>query len=133
MSFIAPHNRQLFANLVRREVRGRYKGSWLGIIWTLITPLVMMGAYTLVFTVVWQVVSITHYPLFILTGLAFWTFLTGSMTVAATSLVGNADLVKKVAFPRQIVPLAAMVSQGITAAVMVAILIPLNLWLIRFR
>ncbi len=129
MSFIAPHNRQLFANLVRREVRGRYKGSWLGIIWTLITPLVMMGAYTLVFTVVWQVVSITHYPLFILTGLAFWTFLTGSMTVAATSLVGNADLVKKVAFPRQIVPLAAMVSQGITAAVMVAILIPLNLWL----
>jgi hypothetical protein len=44
-------SRELFANLVRREVRGRYKGSWLGVVWTLITPLVMMGAYTLVFTV----------------------------------------------------------------------------------
>ncbi len=128
MSFLTPHHRELFGNLLRREVRGRYKGSWLGVVWTLITPLVMMGAYTLVFTVLWQVVNITHYPLFLLTGLAFWTFLTGSMTVAATSLVGNADLVKKVAFPRQIVPLAAMVSQGIPAGVMVVILIPLNLW-----
>jgi lipopolysaccharide transport system permease protein len=120
--------RELFGNLVRREVRGRYKGSWLGVVWTLITPLVMMGAYTLVFTVLWQIVDIPNYPLYLLTGLAFWTFLTGSMIVGATSLIGNADLVKKVAFPREMVPLAATVSQGLTGLVMVAILIPFGLW-----
>jgi lipopolysaccharide transport system permease protein len=121
--------RELFGNLVRREVRGRYKGSWLGVIWTLITPLVMMAAYTLVFTVLWQVVDIPHYPLYLLTGLAFWTFLTGSMVVGASSLIGNADLVKKVAFPREMVPLAATVSQGLTGLVMVLIIIPFGLWL----
>lgn len=129
MSIIALPYRELFSNLLRREVRGRYKGSWLGVVWTLITPLVMMGAYTLVFTVVWQVVNIPNYPLFLLTGLTLWTFLGGSMTVAATSLTGNADLVKKVAFPRQIVPLAAMTSQAITALVMLVILVPFGLWL----
>lgn len=126
---LTPANRELFGNLVRREVRGRYKGSWLGVIWTLITPLVMMAAYTLVFTIVWQVVDVPNYPLFLLTGLTFWTLLAGSMTVAATSLTGNADLLKKVAFPRQFIPLAAMVSQGLTALVMLLILIPFGLWL----
>lgn len=128
MSMMTLYNRELFANLVRREVRGRYKGSVLGVVWTLVTPLVMMVAYTLVFTIIWQVVDIPNYPLFLLTGLTFWTFMAGSMTVASTSLVGNADLVKKVAFPRQVVPLAAMISQGLTAAVMLAILIPFGLW-----
>jgi lipopolysaccharide transport system permease protein len=128
MSMMTLHNRELFANLVRREVRGRYKGSILGVVWTLITPLIMMAAYTLVFTVIWQVVDVPYYPLFLLTGLTFWTFMAGSMTVGASSLVGNADLVKKVAFPRQIVPMAAMISQGLTAGVMLLILIPFGLW-----
>ena len=129
MSLLALPNRELFGNLVRREVRGRYKGSWLGVVWTLITPLVMMAAYTLVFTILWQVVDIPNYPVFLLTGLMFWTLLAGSLSVASTSLTGNADLLKKVAFPRQIVPLAAMVSQGLTTLVMLIILIPFGLWL----
>ena len=129
MSILTLPNRELFGNLVRREVRGRYKGSWLGVVWTLITPLVMMAAYTLVFTILWQVVDIPNYPIFLLTGLMFWTLLAGSLSVASTSLTGNADLLKKVAFPRQIVPLAAMVSQGLTALVMLVILIPFGLWL----
>ena len=129
MPLISRPTRELFANLVRREVRGRYKGSWLGVVWTLVTPLVMMGAYSLVFTVLWQIVNIPDYPIFLLSGLAFWNFLTASLIVGATSLVANADLVKKVSFPRQMVPLAAMVSQGLTALVMVVILIPFGLWL----
>ena len=76
-----------------------------------------------------QVVDIPNYPVFLLTGLMFWTLLAGSLSVASTSLTGNADLLKKVAFPRQIVPLAAMVSQGLTALVMLIILIPFGLWL----
>jgi ABC-type polysaccharide/polyol phosphate export permease len=129
MQALALHHRELFANLVRREIRGRYKGSWLGVVWTLITPLVMMGAYTLVFSVIFRVVTdVPNYPLFVLTGLAFWVLFGGGITVASTSLIGNSNLVKKVRFPRAIVPVAALVSQAVTMGVIVAILIPFNLW-----
>ena len=123
---LTPQNRELFMNLARREIRGRYKGSWLGVLWTLVIPLLMMLSYTLIFSVIFQVVDIPHYPLFLMTGLALWVFFGNSIVVAATSLLGNADLIKKVKFPREVVPLAAISSQAITAAVMLAILIPLN-------
>lgn len=130
MPAIALHHRELFANLVRREIRGRYKGSWLGVVWTLITPLVMMGAYALVFSVIFRVVTdVPNYPLFVLTGLSFWVVFGDGLTSASTSLIGNANLVKKVRFPRAIVPVAALVSRGVTMLIIVALLIPLNLWL----
>lgn len=131
MKLLTAANRELFVNLTRREIRGRYKGSWLGVVWSLVTPLVMMGAYTLVFTVVFQVGrlgEIPNYSLFLLTGLALWVFFAGTLTTAASSLIGNAGLVKKVRFPREIVPVAATVSQGLAGAMIVVVLIPLNLW-----
>jgi lipopolysaccharide transport system permease protein len=129
MPVLALHHRELFANLVRREIRGRYKGSLLGVVWTLVLPLVMMGAYTLVFSVIFRVVAnVPNYPLFVLTGLSLWVFFAGSLTVASTSLIGNAGLVKKVRFPRVMVPVASVVSQGLTMVVIVAVLVPFNLW-----
>jgi len=121
---MAPHTRELFANLLRREVRGRYKGSWLGVVWTLINPLVAMLAYTLVFTVLFAAVPMPRYPQFLLVGQAFWLFFSGAIIVASSSLIGNADLVKKVRFPRQIVPIASMASQALPAGIMMALLIP---------
>lgn len=121
--------RELFGNLVRREIRGRYKGSWLGVVWTLVIPLVMMGAYTLVFNVIFRAVdNVPYYFLFVLTGLSFWTFFGGALTVSATSLIGNANLVKKVKFPREMVPIASMSSQAITMLIIVGVLMPLTLW-----
>lgn len=127
MRALSPQNRELFLNLARREVRGRYKGSWLGVLWTLVIPLLMMLSYTLVFSIIFQVVDIPHYPLFLMTGLALWVFFGNSIVVAATSLIGNADLIKKVRFPRAIVPVAAVSAQGLTAGVIIVALIPLNL------
>jgi lipopolysaccharide transport system permease protein len=121
------HNRELFVNLARREVRGRYKGSLLGLVWTLIVPLVFMATYTLVFSVLWQVTSVDHYALFLLVGLAFWAFFGGGMVVAAGSLLHNSALVKKVRFPRLLVPIASTTSQAITMAVMLVIIIPITL------
>jgi len=127
---LAPHNREVFANLTRREIRGRYKGSWLGVVWSLITPIVMMLAYTLVFTIIFQVGTlgeIPNYSLFLLTGLALWVFFAGALVSAATSLIASGELVKKVRFPREIVPAASVFSQGLATAVMLAALIPINL------
>lgn len=127
MRALTLQTRELFLNLARREIRGRYKGSWLGVLWTLIIPLLMMVSYTLVFSVIFQVVNIPNYPLFLMTGLALWVFFGNSITVAATSLIANADLIKKVRFPRAIVPVAAVSAQALTAGVIIVALIPLNL------
>jgi lipopolysaccharide transport system permease protein len=129
MIAIPVHHRELLGNLVRREIRGRYKGSALGVVWTLVTPLVMMGAYTLVFRVIFRTgPEIPNYPLFLLTGLMLWVLFGNSLVVAASSLLANGNLIKKVRFPRVIVPLAAVSSQLPTIAVMLAALIPFNLW-----
>lgn len=117
----------LYRNLVRREVRQRYKGSFLGLAWTLINPLLMVGAYSLVFHYVWKVVDLSPYALFLFVGLTVWTFFLGGAQTAASSLVGNATLVKKVRFPREILPLSAMTGNGFTAGAMFIIALPLCL------
>ena len=114
----------LFRNLVRREVRQRYKGSTLGLAWTLITPAIMVGAYSLVFRYLLKV-NIPHYALFLFVGLTVWTFFMGGAISASQSLVANANLVKKVSFPRPIVPLAAMTGSSFTAGAMLLVALPL--------
>ena len=71
--------RELFVSMLRREVRQRYKGSVLGILWSLVTPLVMMVAYTLVFSLIFTTVPFAHYPAFLLTGLSVWVFFAGGL------------------------------------------------------
>jgi ABC-type polysaccharide/polyol phosphate export permease len=119
--------RELFASMLRREVRARYKGSVLGILWSLVTPLVMMGAYTLVFSLIFTAVPFDHYPAFLLTGLSVWVFFAGGLEAGTASLVASANLVKKVAFERSIVPLASTMSHLVTFGAMVAVLVPVNL------
>jgi lipopolysaccharide transport system permease protein len=119
--------RELFLSMLRREVRARYKGSTLGVLWSLLTPLVMMGAYTLVFSVLFTAVPIEHYPAFLLTGLTLWVFFGGGLQAGTSSLVASANLVKKVAFERAIVPLASTLSHLVTFGAMLLVLVPVNL------
>ena len=119
--------RELFMSMLRREVRARYKGSALGIVWSLVTPLVMMGAYTLVFSLIFTAVPFDHYPAFLLTGLTVWVFFAGGLQAGTSSLVASANLVKKVAFERSIVPLATTMSHLVTFAAMLVVLVPVNL------
>jgi lipopolysaccharide transport system permease protein len=123
-----PRYRELLRTLVRRELRARFKGSALGLFWSLIYPLAMMGVYTLVFSVLWRVTgNIPHYPLFVLAGLAVWGFFQAGIQLGTTSLVANGDLIKKVWFPRELVPASAVIAQTVTIGVMLAILIPVDL------
>jgi lipopolysaccharide transport system permease protein len=116
----------LFRNLVRREVRQRYRGSVLGLAWTLITPAVMVAAYSVVFKFLLRI-DIPNYALFLFVGLTIWTFFLGGAQLASSSLVANAGLVTKVKFPREIVPLASMTGNAFTAGAMLAIALPLCL------
>jgi len=117
----------LFLNLFRRELRVKYRGSVLGLGWTLVLPLALMGVYTVVFSVLLGAVSIDHYPLFLLSGLVSWVFFQGALQSSCTSLLGQASLVKQVRFPRQLLPFAVVGTNAVTLVVMLAVLIPVNL------
>jgi ABC-type polysaccharide/polyol phosphate export permease len=117
----------LFLNLFRRELRVKYRGSVLGLGWTLVLPLALMGVYTVVFSVLLDAVSIEHYPLFLLSGLVTWVFFQGALQSSCTSLLGQASLVKQVRFPRQLLPFAVVGTNAVTLLVMLAVVVPVNL------
>ena len=115
--------RELFANLFRRDLRAKYKGSVLGLLWSLANPAVLMGVYLFVFSVLWANHSIPYYPLYLLSGLALWLFFSTSLQTAARSMIDSAELIKKIRFPRQLVPLSLVATQLVTFAVMLVVLI----------
>ena len=118
---------ELFSNLFRRELQVRYRGSVLGLAWTLIYPLVLMIGYWVLFSVLLRAVSVENYPLFVVSGLVSWTFFSSAVQMSSTSLLGHASLVKQVRFPRQLLPLSAVATNLVTFSVMLALIIPANL------
>jgi lipopolysaccharide transport system permease protein len=121
--------RELFASLFRRDLRAKYKGSALGLAWSLAHPVVLMLVYLLVFSVMLkiQTADYEHYWLFLLAGLPVWVFFATSLQSAARSLLENGNLIRKVRFPRQLVPLSMVATQLVGFAVMLAIVVVLSL------
>src|SRR5881394_1068916 len=119
--------RELLANLFRRDFQAKYKGSLLGVLWSLLNPLVLLGVYLVVFGLLWNGKTIPHYPLYLLAGLTCWIFFATALQASARSLVDSAELIKKVRFPRQLVAFSTVATQAVTYAVMIAILILLSL------
>lgn len=101
--------KHLLYYLVYREIRVRYQNTILGYFWTLLEPIGLMLIYTIVFSIILRF-NVENYSLFLLSGLIPWMFLTNSINKAARSLTGNAALIKKVYFPREIFPLTVVLS-----------------------
>jgi ABC-type polysaccharide/polyol phosphate export permease len=122
--------RELFGSLFRRDLRAKYKGSVLGLAWSLANPILLMLVYLLVFSVLWKAAPtkhLDHYWLFLLCGLPTWVFSATSLQSGSRSLLENANLIRKVRFPRQLVPLANVATQLVSFAVMLAVVIVLSL------
>ena len=117
----------LFSQLVRRELRRKYKGSTLGVVWYLINPLVLMGAYTFMFGLVLHVQNIKAFPIFVMCGLLVWTFFQASLLAAADSLIEQGALIRKARFPRQAIPGAVVAVQLITLLALLAVVSPIAL------
>lgn len=137
-------SRELLGNLTQRELRGKYKRSAIGWAWSLINPLALAAMFTFVFGVVFQarlpaignsnLSGIEAYPLYLLCGLLPWAFLANGVQGGIGALVSNANLVKKVYFPREILlganTLALLVALLIEMSVLgVALLAFGNIWL----
>jgi lipopolysaccharide transport system permease protein len=120
--------RELFGNLFRRDVQAKYRGSLLGLAWTLANPVLLMAVYLLVFSVLWETPFGTegHYALFLLVGLSAWIFFASSEQAASRSMLDNANLIRKTRFPRQLVPLSVVATQLISFGVMLAVLLVVN-------
>jgi ABC-type polysaccharide/polyol phosphate export permease len=108
--------------MVRRELRQKYQGSVLGIAWYVVNPLILMGAYYLVFAVALKP-GFEHeaYPLFLLVGLCVWIFFSQSLLAASSSLLDQGALIRKARFPRETIPAATVAVQLVTFAVVLAI------------
>ncbi len=120
--------RELFGNLFRRDLQAKYRGSALGVLWTIVNPIMLMGVYLLVFSVVLKArfANVPHYPLFLLSGLAVWTFFAAALQSATRSMLDNANLIRKIRFPRQLVPLSVVGAHLVSFAAMLVLLLILN-------
>ena len=110
-------SRELMANLTLRELRSKYKRSFLGWTWSLLNPLATMAIFTVVFSTFLKIdpdvgdpSGLKNFAFFLLCGLLPWNFLSAGMTSSMGALVGNANLIKKVYFPREILVSATVVS-----------------------
>ncbi len=119
--------RQLIWALALKELKIRYKRSVLGFMWALLNPALLMLVLTLVFSTIMKF-AIPHYAIFLLSVLLPWTFFSQSLSYAVESVVSNGDLIKKVALPKLVFPVAAVVSNLINlflSMIPLALLVPL--------
>src|SRR5436853_2011682 len=104
-------HRQLISALTARDLKARYRGSVLGYFWSLANPLLLLGVYTLVFTVFFPTNNrLQPYSLFLFTGILPWTFFAAAVLESTTSVISNAGLIKKVMFPAEALPLVVVTS-----------------------
>ena len=103
----------LLRNLVVRDLKVRYRGSILGFAWSLLNPLLMMGVFTLVFQVLSPNNAVDRYPLFLMAALVPWLFTQQALTSAMRSVTSNSQLIKKVHFPRELLPISAVLASFI--------------------
>ncbi|MDE5946841.1 MAG: ABC transporter permease [Oscillospiraceae bacterium] len=101
--------RQMIFSLVRKDLRGRYKGSVLGFLWTFINPLLQLLVYTIVFSYILPN-NIDKYYLYLFVGLIPWIFFSASVTGGSSSIVAQKDLIKKIYFPREVIPISYVTS-----------------------
>jgi ABC-2 type transport system permease protein len=102
---LAAH-REVLLNLVRKELKVKYAASVLGAVWSLLNPVVFLAVFTFVVYVTGN--QMPHFPVYLLSGLLGWSLFSNSLLLGARSVVDNASLVKKVYFPREILPLASI-------------------------
>ncbi len=107
-------HRFLFEQLVRRELRQKYQGSALGVAYYVVNPLVLMGAYYLMFGVVFRFARQEDFPLFLMVGLVVWIFFSQSLLGAASSLLDQGALIRKARFPRWVIPASVVCVQAVT-------------------
>ena len=114
--------REILGNLTRKEVRLKYTSSVLGAAWSMLNPILYLAVFSFAFTVVLPS-GVPDFPIYLLSGLLAWNLFSSSLSLAARSVVENGNLVKKVYFPREILPLASIGATLVDFALQAVVLI----------
>ena len=107
--------RTMTVSLVKKDLKGRYKGSVLGFLWTFINPLLQLGVYTLVFQVILKN-PMPNYYMHLFVALVPWIFFSSALTTGSKAVLGQANMVKKIYFPREVLPLSYTLSSFVNMA-----------------
>src|SRR3954470_16396848 len=130
-----PRYRGVIQSLVARELKARYRGSMLGFFWAFVNPLLLLLVYSFVFTWVIpnKIEGLQPYALFMFCGILPWTWFSSSLAEAAGSLIAGGNLIKKVLFPAEILPIVSVLANMVNFLLGLLILIPGLIYYRRFH
>jgi len=118
--------RELLKTNIKKEIRGKYKGAWLGVLWSFLNPLLMLAVYAIIFPLILKN-DIPHYTMFLFTAMMPWNFFTSTINGCSYSIIASGNIIKKVYFPREILPISIVLSNTvnflITCIIMVVFLL----------
>ena len=101
--------RELLKSNVKKEIRGKYKGSFLGVLWSFVNPLLQVAVYAIVFPYIMRIQT-DNYLIYLIIGIIPWTFFTTVINQGMITVRMNAGIIKKVYFPREILPISVALS-----------------------
>ena len=104
--------RELLKTSVKKEVRSKYKNSFLGVLWSFLNPLLQIAVYALIFSLILSNQQ-PHYAVFLCCGLIPWTFFSSAINKAAFTFIENGNIIKKVYFPREIIPISVVTGETV--------------------
>lgn len=104
--------RELLKTNVKKEIRGKYKNSFLGVLWSFLNPLLQIAVYAIVFPLILRNTQ-ENYVIFLCCGLIPWTFFSTAISRSAFTMVENGNILKKVYFPREILPISVVTSEAV--------------------
>jgi lipopolysaccharide transport system permease protein len=126
------HYRQLIRSLVAKDLKLKYRGSVLGFVWSLVSPLLMLGVYTLAFKyIIYRGNTPEGFVFLLLLGILAWNFFVGSLVMSTGAIVDNAGLLKSVLFPRAVLPISSVLFNFAQYVLTVAVLIPVMVVIYR--
>ena len=114
--------RELLKTSIKKDIGGKYKNSFLGVIWSFINPLLQICVYAIVFPLIMRN-NIENYTVFMVCGLIPWTYFASVINRSANVMIENGNIIKKVYFPREILPISLVTSETITFLISTVIII----------
>lgn len=114
--------RELLKTSISKDIRGKYKNSVLGILWSFLNPLLQIAVYAIVFPLIMKS-NLPNYTVFLCCGLIPWNFLSSAISRASFTMIENGNIIKKVYFPREILPLSIVTSEAVNFMISTVIIL----------